>query len=81
MYAGSAGMACSPSSDIFEMALLYAQRENVHSAYFLMRTHAERWERERDEARGLAERLRKYAAPDMVLPWENAESIHPKSKP
>lgn len=31
-----------------------------------------------DEARGLAERLRKYAAPDMVLPWENAPSVPPE---
>jgi len=39
---------CSASSDTPETALLHAQRENVHSAYFLMRTHAERLERQRD---------------------------------
>jgi len=48
---GLPGMTCSPSfPDTPETALLHAQRENVHSAYFLMRTHAERLERERDAA-------------------------------
>jgi hypothetical protein len=39
---------CSPSSLTTETDQLHAQRENVHSAYFLMRTHAERLERQRN---------------------------------
>ena len=37
-----------PSSLTPETDQLHAQRENVHSAYFLMRTHAERLERQRN---------------------------------
>lgn len=39
---------CSPSSLTPETDHLHAQRENLHSAYFLMRTHAEKLERQRN---------------------------------
>lgn len=60
----------SNQSDTPETDEVCANPNSAHANFFLMRDHARKLERERDEARKIAEKDRDAYPGSYKLPWE-----------